>query len=201
MLTRATSQDVSPTVRDLAQRLETLINQLIQFASSVKGKLTINLTAVHLPDLAGPLWDYFQPRAGAAEVFLHQQMPDGLPAAEADSEKIYWALYQLLDNGIKFTPAGGSVTLAAEPRGGKLRVSVSDTGSGISAEQLGLIFEPFSQGGDSGSGQLVDGTGLGLALVKRIVDAHNSKVEVTSLPGQGSTFAFELALSRPAAAP
>ncbi|MEP7356574.1 MAG: HAMP domain-containing sensor histidine kinase [Anaerolineales bacterium] len=189
------------TISRSAQRLETLINQLIQFASSVKGKLTINLTIVYLPDLVEPLWDYFQPRADSAGVSLHRQLPNGLPLAMADAEKVYWVLYQLLDNGIKFTPAGGAVTLAAEARPARLRISVADTGMGISAEQLGMIFEPFSQGGDNGSGQLVDGTGLGLALVKRIVGAHNSQVEVVSAPGQGSTFAFDLALARPAAAP
>jgi signal transduction histidine kinase len=189
------------TITRSAQRLETLINQLIQFASSVKGKLIINLTIVYLPDLVEPLWDYFQPRADTAGIVLHRQIPDGLPLAMADAEKIYWVLYQLLDNGIKFTPPGGSVTLAGETRPNRLRISVADTGVGISAEQLGMIFEPFSQGGDNASGQLVDGTGLGLALVKRIVAAHNSQVEVASLPGQGSTFAFELPLARAAAAP
>jgi signal transduction histidine kinase len=200
VLTEGQSEAVE-TISRAAKRLETLINQLIQFASSVKGKLAINLTIVYLPDLVEPLWDYFQPRADSAGVLLQRQTPDGLPLAMADAEKIYWVLYQLLDNGIKFTPAGGHVTLAAEPRPNRLRISVADSGVGISAQQLGTIFEPFSQGGDNGSGQLVDGTGLGLALVKRIVMAHNSQVEVNSVPGQGSTFAFELALARPAAAP
>ena len=188
------------TISRSSQRLETLINQLIQFASSVKGKLTINLTIVYLPDLVEPLWDYFQPRADMAGIVLSRQLPDGLPLAMADAERIYWVLYQLLDNAIKFTPSGGTVTVGAEPRGNRLRISVADTGMGIGPEQLGTIFQPFSQGADGNSGQLVDGTGLGLALVKRIVNAHNAQVEVESVPGQGSTFAFELALARPAAA-
>ena len=187
------------TISRSALRLETLINQLIQFASSVKGKLVINLTLVYLPDLVEPLWDFFQPRADTAGVTLGLEMPNELPLARADAEKIYWVLYQLVDNGIKFTPAGGRVTLAAETRGSKLRISVRDSGVGISAEDQGLIFEPFSQAGD-GSGQLVDGTGLGLALVKRIVAAHDAQVEVESAPGRGSTFAFELPLARSAPA-
>jgi signal transduction histidine kinase len=180
-----------------AERLETLITQLIQFASSVKGKMVIRPSILHLPDMLDPLWDYFLPRAQAAGVTLECDVPASLPLARADPEKIYWVLYQLLDNAIKFTPAGGQVVLSAAARADRLRLSVRDTGVGISADHLPLIFEPFSQAVD-GAGQLVDGTGLGLALAKRIVEAHDSRVEVESQAGQGSRFSFELPLVHPA---
>ena len=183
------------TINRSAQRLEKLINQLIQFASSVKGKMVINPTIIHIPDLIEPLWDFFGPRAEVAGVALVREMAADLPLAQADAEKIYWVLYQLVDNAIKFTPAGGRVTLAAEAHATSLRLSVHDTGVGISPEKQGMIFEPFAQASD-GTGQIVDGTGLGLALAKRIVEAHGAHVEVNSRLGEGSTFAFELPLAR-----
>ena len=192
-----TQLEAVQTISRSGLRLDTLINQLIQFASSVKGKLVVNPTIVHVPDLLEPLWDYFQPKADAAGVTLVRDVPDGLPLALADAEKMYWVLYQLLDNAIKFTQRGGQVSVSATAGPASLRLSVRDTGIGISPENLARIFEPFAQ--SSGTpGQLVDGTGLGLALVKRIVEAHNSRVEVDSQLGRGSTFAFELPLSRPA---
>jgi two-component system phosphate regulon sensor histidine kinase PhoR len=187
------------TIGRSAERLEALINSLIQFASSVKGKLVINATPVHLPALAGPLWDYFEPRASDRMVRLRRSLPADLPAVQADGEKIYWVLYQLVDNAVKFTPPGGEVVLAAERRPASLRVAVRDTGVGIAPERLGLIFEAFTQAVDRP--ETYDGTGLGLALVKRIVEAHDSRVEVDSQPNQGSTFAFELPLAASPAAP
>jgi len=186
------------TISRSTGRLDTLIHQLIQFASSVKGKLIVNPTIVHVPDLIEPLWDYFQPKADAAGVTLVRAVPDSLPLVLADAEKMYWVFYQLLDNAIKFTGPGGQVSVSAAAGPRSMRLSVRDTGIGISPENLPLIFEPFAQAG--APGQLVDGTGLGLALVKRIVEAHSSRVTVESQLGQGSTFSFELPLSRPALA-
>ena len=129
---------------------------------------------------------------------LVRDVPARLPLVRADAEKIYWVLYQLIDNGIKSTPAGGQVSFEAAAGKNSMRLSVRDTGIGVSPDQLRLIFEPFSQASDA-PGQLVDGTGLGLALVKRIVEAHSARVEIESQPGHGSTFSFELPLVQPAA--
>jgi signal transduction histidine kinase len=181
------------TISRSAQRLETLINALIQFASSVKGKLVINPTVFDVRDLAAPLWEYFGPRASDKQVTLRQSWPEHLPLAHADAEKIYWVLYQLVDNAVKFTPSGGTVELAAEALPASLRLSVRDTGLGIAPERIGLIFKPFSQAVDKP--ETYDGTGLGLALVKRIIEAHDQQVEVDSRPNAGSTFAFELPLA------
>ncbi len=192
----ATQQDAMDAISRSARRLEELINELIQFASSVKGRMVINQTVIVVGDLTEPLWDYFGPRAEAAGIHLRQELPDSLPMIRADAEKIYWVLFQLMDNALKFTPAGGFVILRAEARAPRVRLSIRDTGAGIAPEHLGQIFHPFHQGAAE-AGQVVDGTGLGLALVKRIVEAHESKVEVTSRPKQGSTFAFDLPMASP----
>ncbi len=191
-LTAGQSEAVE-TIQRSANRLEGLINALIQFASSVKGRLIINATPISLPDLVPALWDYFEPRATEKLLSLRHTLPDDLPLVYADAEKIHWVLYQLLDNAIKFTPEGGEVVLSAEARPASLRLSVADTGPGIAPERLGQIFQPFAQAVDKP--ETVDGTGLGLALVKRIVEAHDSRVEVDSRPNAGSTFSFELPLA------
>jgi signal transduction histidine kinase len=184
-------RDALGAISRSAQRLEELINELIQFASSVKGRMVINPTVFVVADLTEPLLEYFGPRAEAAGLRLRQALPGRLPLVRADAEKVYWVLFQLVDNALKFTPEGGEVVLRAEARPGQVRLAVSDTGVGIAPEQLGRIFQPFRQG-EVEPGQVVDGTGLGLALVKRIVEAHDSQVEVESQLQQGSTFAFNL---------
>jgi signal transduction histidine kinase len=181
-------------VRRSVARLETLIQQLIQFASSVKGRMVINPTFFALADLLRRIEDYFAPRAAEKGIRLAVDCPPALPLAQADAEKIYWVLFQLLDNALKFTPEGGEVGLRAQARPARLRLSVRDTGPGIPPERLNAIFGAFRQL-ETAPGQLTDGTGLGLALVRRIVEAHDSKIEVESEPGQGSLFAFELPIA------
>jgi signal transduction histidine kinase len=101
-------------------------------------------------------------------------------------------MLQLLDNAIKFTPAGGQVTFSIQPDTDTLlMVSVTDTGIGIPANRLEEIFEPFHQL-DGSSTRHYGGTGLGLALVRDILNAHGSSIEVKSEVGKGSTFRFPL---------
>ena len=101
-------------------------------------------------------------------------------------------LNQLLDNGIKFTPSGGRVVVVVKREGENLViVSVTDTGIGISHTQLDEIFEPFHQL-DGSSTRRYGGTGLGLSLVRQIIEAHGSMIEVQSVEGRGSTFKFPL---------
>ena len=99
---------------------------------------------------------------------------------------------QLLDNAIKFTPSGGHVVLSLKEEGANLvMVSVTDTGIGIPADRLQEIFEPFHQL-DNSSTRKVGGTGLGLSLVRQIVEAHGSLLDVQSVEGRGTTFKFPL---------
>jgi signal transduction histidine kinase len=96
----------------------------------------------------------------------------------------------LLSNAVKFTPAGGSVDIRASRVDGEIRVAVSDTGPGIATEEQARIFEEFQQG-EAGYEQR-EGTGLGLALSKRLVELHGGRIWVDSEPGEGSTFVFTL---------
>jgi signal transduction histidine kinase len=134
-----------------------------------------------------------QAKADDKQTRLSTDFEPDLPPVMADEQKISWVLTQLLDNAIKFTPTGGKVTLEVKrdisPE--MLRVAVADTGIGIPEEQLAEIFEPFHQL-DGSSTRRYGGTGLGLSLVKQIIEAHGSIVRVKSEPGNGSTFSFPL---------
>ncbi|MDD2923405.1 MAG: ATP-binding protein, partial [Anaerolineales bacterium] len=109
---------------------------------------------------------------------------------------IGWVIRQLLDNGVKFTPSGGSVEVAlAEDSANLILVSVSDTGIGIPSKRFREVFEPFHQL-DGSSTRHYGGTGLGLALVRQIVEAHGSLLDLQSTEGKGSTFKFPLLVVR-----
>jgi signal transduction histidine kinase len=174
--------------------LEQLLNDLIRFASSAKGAMTIEPTPFSLNDLAARVIDTLASKAAAKEVLLRAEIPPTLPLVLADMEKIYWVLFHLLDNAIKFTPAGGEVHFTVQPLEKRLRVLVQDTGIGIPPERVREIFEPFHQL-DGSLTRGYGGMGLGLALVRRIVELHGAQIEVESQPQRGSIFAFELALA------
>lgn len=118
-------------------------------------------------------------------------MPNKLPLVRVDAEKIAWVLFQLQDNAIKFTPQGGHVVVAVDAEAGLVTFRVTDTGIGIAPNRINEIFEPFHQL-DGSDNRPAGGTGLGLALVKRIIEGHNSKIIVRSEIGKGSQFEFSL---------
>jgi signal transduction histidine kinase len=123
---------------------------------------------------------------------LHAVVDDNVPLVQADSQKIAWVLSQLIDNGLKFTPSGGSVVVSVKCEGENLViVTVTDTGIGIPTGHVDDVFEPFHQL-DGSTTRKYGGTGLGLSLVRQIVEAHGSMLEVQSTEGRGSSFKFPL---------
>src|ERR1051325_5984989 len=125
-------------------------------------------------------------------VSLNALIDEDLPQVQADSQKIAWVLNQLVDNGVKFTPSNGRVIVHVKREGENLViVAVTDTGIGIPTNRLEDIFEPFHQL-DGSATRRYGGTGLGLSLVRQIVEAHGSMLEVQSIEGRGSTFKFPL---------
>ncbi len=160
----------------------------------------------HPLDLAPLLYDLADDMGTVAQqggVTLKVEVPDHLPMVDANPEQMNIAVRNLLDNALKYTPQGGTVTLSAGADDGQVQISVSDTGPGIPAEELPHIFERFYRieqnhtsvpaGPDGGvKTRLMGGAGLGLALVRAIVESHGGEVTVTSRVGAGST--FEMAL-------
>jgi signal transduction histidine kinase len=175
-----------------AGRLETLIEDLILFSLASRGELSILYESVDLRRLVNLVIKSCTPRAEEREVSLNVIIDENVPHVQADAQKIAWVLNQLLDNGIKFTPSGGRVIVNVKREGENLVIlSVTDTGIGIPSNRLNDIFEPFHQL-DGSSTRRYGGTGLGLSLVRQIIEAHGSMIEVQSIEGRGSTFKFPL---------
>ena len=178
-------------------RLESLIDSLIMFSLAARGELTLDLKPVNLNTVAGEIINYSRSKARDRNVSLNFDIRSDIPFVQADEEKISLVILQLIDNAIKFTPAGGQVNLSFEKESDTLvMVTVADTGIGIPSNRLEEVFEPFHQL-DASSTRRYGGTGLGLALVKEIVSAHGSIVNVKSEEGKGSTFSFPLLAAKP----
>jgi signal transduction histidine kinase len=172
--------------------LERLVGDLIQFATGARGEMALRPSVVPVGDLLERVVAAHRDRATAQGLSLACRPPAAEVAALADGEKLRCVLDQLLDNALKYTPAGGRVEVGAARAGDRVRFWVADTGPGIAAARLPELFEPFHQL-DGSSTRRRGGTGLGLALVKMIVEAHQSAVSVATELGRGSRFSFELA--------
>jgi signal transduction histidine kinase len=172
-------------------RLGRLIEDLIEFSTASRSGVVLKLQPVEVPALMQGVIERSQAKADKAGVRLSMQVGPEIHALQADPEKLSWVLFQLVDNGIKFTPNKGEVTLAATRDGSLVQLSVADTGIGIPPERQEEIFEPLHQL-DGSPTRRYGGTGLGLALVKLILSAHGSQIRVQSEPGKGTTLSFLL---------
>ena len=176
-------------VRRSASRLDHLIEDLILFSMSEREPLTIRLEKIDIAKLCSALIDSTQTKAQEQNIILIFECQEDLPLIQMDEQKISWAILQLLDNAIKFTMSGGKVTLKVDREENFVRIAVIDTGIGIPTERIDEIFEPFHQL-DGSSSRKYAGTGLGLALVRKIIEAHGSVIHVKSEVGKGSQFDF-----------
>jgi signal transduction histidine kinase len=174
-----------------ATRLQNLIDDLILFSLASRGELTLKLNPVDLNLLLAPIMTRSNPKAMERNIELKLELEPSLPPVQADDEKLSWVISQLLDNAIKFTPEGGKVTLRVAHEVEVAVINIIDTGIGIPSGHEKEIFEPFHQL-DGSATRRYGGTGLGLSLVRQIVEAHGSHINVTSTPSQGATFSFPL---------
>ena len=173
-------------------KLEGLIEDLIMFSLASRGEMSMKLEKVDIRRIVSLAAKSALPKAEERSVQVQISVLESIPAVQADPEKIGWVVNHLLDNGIKFTPSGGSVTISIKEEGNKLvMVKVTDTGIGIPSKHLEEIFEPFHQL-DGSSTRHFGGTGIGLSLVRQIIEAHGSLLDVQSVEGKGSTFKFPL---------
>ncbi|MDC8756104.1 response regulator [Janthinobacterium fluminis] len=174
------------------KHLLTLINEVLDLAKVEAGALSLSLETVGLAEVFHECRAMIEPLAqqrGIALVF-----PEQVPLRVlADRTRLKQVLVNLLSNGIKYNREHGTVTLACRAASpGRVRICVSDTGAGLSQEQLDAIFQSFNRLGREGSNE--EGTGLGLALSKRLVEAMHAEIGVASTVGVGSTFWVEFAL-------
>ncbi len=171
-------------------RLLGLINTLLEYARIESGKLQVQAAPFELTAVAGEVCDELRPQAEEKGLAIHLISPDDLPALSSDPRLVRLILVNLVGNAVKFTDSGQvTVTLAAAD--GRHQLVVGDTGPGIPADRLAHIFEPFEQ-----VEPLIhkhhSGFGLGLTLVKEMVDALGGRIEVTSVVDGGSTFTVTL---------
>ena len=172
-------------------RLERLIEDLIEFSTAAREGISLNQQPFSLADLAEEVRKRTSKNAEKSGVEFKLEIEDNLPILEADAERLEWVLYQLVDNGIKFTGDGGEVTLGANKDGNIVNVYVRDTGVGIPADRIEEVFLPFHQL-DGSPTRKYGGTGLGLALVKLILNSHGSEIRIESTVNEGSLISFSL---------
>jgi len=207
-------------VSQSVDRLHGLIEDLLAFVKMERGEISLDRQAFPIDSLIRDKLNKAMAKAQEKEIHLKSELPPDLPLVLADPDEIGRALSLLLDNAVKFTPSGGQVRVIAHLVHGSqftgdgmegfrepstvnrerdrdfVEISVHDTGIGIPPDKLGRIFERFFQV-DSSTTREHGGVGIGLAIVKQIVEAHGSNVEVKSQEGVGSTFSFRLPLAPP----
>ncbi len=171
--------------------LTKLINDLLDISRIESGKAGMKLEKLNLQGVVDEAIDIIAPQIKEKNIQLSKNIPKGLPACLADKAPLERVLTNLLGNAIKFTPEKGKISIKAGENKGFLQIDVSDSGIGITEEDLVSIFEEFYRA-DNAINQKLKGTGLGLPLVKRIVEAHKGKIWARSKPGKGTTFSFIL---------
>jgi signal transduction histidine kinase len=178
------------------KHLVTLMNDILDLSRIEAGRIDLRRESVAVSAVLDAARETVRPLAMKREIALDAEFPPGLPSLEVDPVRITQVLYNLLSNGIKFTPKGGRVRLRAAVEGQSLLIAVEDTGIGISAADQKRLFREFERI-EPAAGPRPEGTGLGLALVKRLVELHGGSVRVSSELGKGSTFVVCLPLLAP----
>ncbi|HEV7425862.1 MAG TPA: GAF domain-containing protein [Thermoanaerobaculia bacterium] len=169
-----------------------LIDDILDVSRIISGKLRVDPEPVDLRTIAEAALATVHPAAQAKNIEILTSFPPSLPAVAGDEGRLQQVIWNLLSNGIKFTPRGGTVTLRISVADSLLRLTVTDTGEGISPEFLPHVFEAFRQQ-DSSTTRIHGGIGLGLAIVRYIVELHGGSVSVESAgSGSGSMFTVEL---------
>ncbi len=171
--------------------LTNLINNLLDISRIESGRVEMKMERIDLAAMVAEIGDMLAPPIKERGLALVLDLPEGLSPAVGDKNQIERVFINLVGNAMKFTPAGGTITVAAEDAGEHLKVSVSDTGIGISEKDLDKVFDEFYRVDNEVNAKL-KGTGLGLSLVKYIVEAHKGKLSVSSAAGKGTSFAFTL---------
>ncbi|MDM0113232.1 ATP-binding protein [Variovorax sp. J22R133] len=184
-------------INSSGQHLLTLINDVLDLSKIEAGRMELDLSCFDLGLLLDNALTLVRERAQRNGLALSLDVGEGLGEWVADARKVKQVVVNLLSNAVKFTPAGGSVRLAARllaSSGGTMaEISVSDTGVGIALEDQTLVFDQFRQAGGHYLSK-AEGTGLGLSLARRLVELHGGTIGVDSRLGEGSTFVFTLPL-------
>jgi PAS domain S-box-containing protein len=185
------------TAKSDCERLTKLVKELLNLSKLESGKFQIKKESINLRELVDEALKHLRVPLRVKGIEFETAIDSMLPAFSADREQLSWVITNLVSNALRYTPAGGKVTIGATSENGMIQISVEDSGRGIPAEALESIFEKFvqvKQPADSTPGSV----GLGLAIAKEVVEAHGGKIWVASEMGKGSMFAFTIPLEREA---
>jgi signal transduction histidine kinase len=185
------------TIERSGYHLLELINEVLDMAKIESGQIELKCAPTKVAALYQASLMFVAQPAKAKQITIETKLPWGLPDLFVEERRIVQVLINLLNNAVKFTPEQGHIILetcylpSVDGTQSWLRISVTDTGIGIAPADMGRLFQPFMQI-DSALNRQYEGTGLGLALVKRIVELHGGQVHLTSEVGRGSCFAIDL---------
>ena len=189
--------DFLATVKEQTQVLQRMIEDLLVFSRLEAGQLHLQVETLSLAEIAKRVVQKLAPIAQEKHLQLANQLSESFPLVEGDYIRLEQVLTNLVENAIKFTPAGGRITIGGEDRGETVVIWVQDTGIGIPESEHERIFERFYQV-DTSERRAYRGAGLGLTICKHIVERHHGRIWVKSRPGAGSTFYVELPKHLPA---
>lgn len=188
-----TRQEYLEIARRHAERLNRLVQDLFELAKLDANSVTPRFERFDLAELVHDVIQEFQLEANSSDIALSAVEPPSSVPVVADIGLIQRVLENLVANALKFTPSGGKVTIAISRHAQRVGVSIADTGHGIREEDLPRIFDRFYRAAH-GEESLADSTGLGLAIARRILELHDSRIEVTSELAAGTRFEFDLAV-------
>jgi signal transduction histidine kinase len=189
--------EVPDQIEDVLTRLEkngrhllSLINDVLDLSKIEAGRLTLSLNDYSMTELVQNVYAAVESLAAEKNLTLKMHLSADLPLGKGDDQRLTQVLLNLVGNAIKFTE-NGEISITTKTEGGSFLVSVSDTGSGISEENLKTVFKEFHQI-DGSSTKQKGGTGLGLSIAKKIIEMHCGKIWATSEVGKGSKFYFSI---------
>lgn len=191
----ATRRDFYAIIESETERLQRLITKILDISRIESGVMEVRLASVQMNALIREAYDVMLPQAAEKNITLTSEPAEGLPPVWADRDLVYQAVLNVLSNAVKYTPAGGRVQIRTgfDPAGRQVSVSVTDNGLGIRAQDLPRLFDKFFRSRDSE--HVAKGTGLGLNLVKHIVETvHHGEIVVTSEYGAGTTMSLRFPL-------
>jgi len=191
-----TSRRFLGTIMANARRMQRLVDDLLDLSRIESGRWQPAMAPLDLEEMATEVWSDFSGRAAEAGVRFAVRIEPGAATVMADPEGVRLILRNLFDNALRYTPAGGSITVLGRPEDGGVAVQVQDTGAGIPREHLPRIFERFYRADPSRS-RAEGGTGLGLAIVRHTVEAHGGRVRAESHLGEGTTVSCWFPPARP----
>jgi signal transduction histidine kinase len=176
------------------EHLLSLINDILDLSKVEAGRTELDIAPFNVPQALENAMILIRERAMRRSVKLELTIDAGIGEITGDERKFKQIMLNLLSNAVKFTPQGGRVGVHAARSGAELRIAVSDTGAGISAEDQRSLFEAFRQVGKDRA-RKAEGTGLGLALTRKFVELHGGRIWIESEPGKGSCFSFSLPIA------